>query len=202
MSEVKVIAFAGLPMVGKSTARELMESLLDEHNIPHDYVHFGSTEEVERRDAAGEWDDAQKNLTMAEKEQFIRELWRKEGGMGVMATKMLPKMQEITKAGKIVLIDNMYSDEERLVIKEEFGEDSLFLIAVVADWDVRVQRGASREYRPLTEEEIRTRDEAEIYNLHKAPTIAFAQVTIVNNGQSKEELKAELASRVLPKIAN
>lgn len=198
--KTKVIAFAGLPMVGKSTAREQLEKLLDENNIEHEYVHFGATEEVERRNAANEWDEAQKDLTMAEKEKYIRELWRNEGGMGVMATKMLPKMQAINEAGKLVVIDNMYSDEERGVIMDAFGSDSLFLVAIVADWDVRVKRGAAREYRPLTEQEIRDRDQAEIYNLHKAPTIALAQVTIINNGQSVEELKSDIGQRVLSKI--
>lgn len=187
-------------MVGKSTAREQLEKLLDEGNIAHEYVHFGATEEVERKNATNEWPEDQKNWTMQQKETYIRELWRKEGGMGVMATKMLPKMREIANTGKLIIIDNMYSDEERGVITDEFGQDSLFLIAVVADWDVRVARASNRDYRPLTEEELRERDRAEIYNLHKAPTIAFAQVTIVNNGQSIDELKSEIKNRVLAKL--
>jgi dephospho-CoA kinase len=200
MNHIKIIAFAGLPMVGKSTARELLEQLLDQNGISHDYVHFGATEEVERRNNADEWNETQKHLTMAQKEQYIRELWRSEGGMGVMAVKMFPTIHKILNAGSLVLIDNMYSDEERVAVKEEFGEDSLLLIAVAADWKVRVERASKREYRPLTEAELVERDKAEIYNLHKAPTIALAQFTIVNNGQSLDVLRQDLSTRVMPEL--
>jgi dephospho-CoA kinase len=207
MKHPVIIAFTGLPMAGKSTARETMQSLLSSKNIKNEYLHFGATEEVERRNAANEWEPAQANLTMAEKERYIRELWRAEHGMGAMATMKLPELRELTAAGNIVLIDNLYSDEERAVIKQEFGEDSLLLVAVAADWNVRVRRGAHREYRPLTEEELLIRDNAEVYNLHKAPTIALARYTIVNNANEQADpalahqlLRNDLESRILPEV--
>ncbi|MBP6962089.1 AAA family ATPase [Candidatus Saccharibacteria bacterium] len=193
----KIIAFTGLPMVGKSTAREQLESLLDEKGISHEYVHFGSTEEVEHRNSENLWSEEQNSWTMEQKERFVREEWRAERGMGVMAEKMLPKIKSITDSGKLVIIDNMYSDEERHIIIEEFGDDNFLVIAVTADWEVRVERASKREYRPLSAVELKERDEAEIYNLHKAPTIALAHFTFVNNGQTKEELREDIKSRIL-----
>ncbi len=189
-------------MVGKSTAREQLESLLDEAGIKHEYVHFGSTEEVERRNASELWSEEQNEWSMEQKERFIREEWRSEHGMGVMAEKMLPKIKSITDSGKLVIVDNMYSDEEHQVLKKAFNEDSIMVIAVTADWDIRVERASKREYRPLNATELKERDEAEIYNLHKAPTIALAHFTIVNNGQTKESLRADTKSRIFKKIVS
>lgn len=198
--KIKIIAFVGLPMTGKSTAREMMQKILDEHGIAQDYVHFGSTEEVERRNEAGEWDSAQSNWTMEQKERYLREQWRAELGMGAMAIKQLAKIGSDINDGKLVLIDNLYSDEERIVLTREFGEDSLLLVATVADWKVRAERGKNREYRPLTESELAERDEAEVYNLHKAPPVVLARVTVANNSNDVAQLKSELESRVLPYI--
>lgn len=201
-AKYKIIAFVGLPMTGKSTARELMQEILDEHGIPQDYVHFGSTEEVERRNEAGEWDPDQSEWTMEQKERFLREQWRAELGMGAMAIKQLAKIGSDINDGKLVLIDNLYSDEERTVLMREFGEDALLLVATVADWKTRVERGKKRAYRPLTESELAERDQAEIYNLHKAPPVVLARVTIANNSDDLGILKSELEARVLPYISS
>lgn len=194
----RIIAFTGMPMTGKSTARETMQAILDEHNIPQTYVHFGSTEEVERRNTAGEWSESEKNLSMEQKEKLLREQWRAEHGMGAMAIMKLPQIEKALSEGKIVLIDNLYSDEERTVLNEKFGEESTLLVATAADWNVRVDRGANRSYRKLTEEELRERDYSEVYHLHKSPPIALAKITIANNSNVLENLKKELEARVLP----
>lgn len=196
----KIIAFTGLPMTGKSTARETMQHILDTQGIPQTYVHFGSTEEVERRNAADEWSDEQRGLSMEQKERFVREQWRREHGMGAMAIVKLPEIEKEVNAGKIVLIDNLYSDEERQILVDEFGNDSLLMVATVADWTVRVQRGESRPYRPLSKDELEERDKAETYNLNKGPTIALARITIANNSNDHTELENELKKRVLPLV--
>ncbi len=187
-----------MPMTGKSTARETMQAILDEHNIPQTYVHFGSTEEVERRNTAGEWSESEKNLSMEQKEKLLREQWRAEHGMGAMAIMKLPQIEKALSEGKIVLIDNLYSDEERTVLNEKFGEESTLLVATAADWNVRLERAANRAYRKLSEAELSERDFSEVYNLHKAPPIVLAKVTIANNSNILENLKKELEARVLP----
>lgn len=205
MSKVKIVAFVGLPFTGKSTAREVIVELLDKQNIPNNYVYFGAVGEVERRNAAKEWEPEQADLTFQQKEQYIRELWRKESGMGVMAIKAMPEIEKYIKAGKLVLIDNLYSEEEREILVEKYGEDAVVLVALAADWMIRVRRAKNRKERPLSEDELKKRDDAEIRNIHKAPPIVRAQVTIVNNGdeasqpeQARKFLQTELETRVLP----
>ncbi len=200
----RIIAFVGLPFTGKSTARELTQEILDEKGIANDYVYFGVPPEVERRNAAGEWTEDEAKLTFQQKERLIREAWRAEHGMGVMAMKALPEIEQHITEGKVVLIDNLYSEEEREILVEKYGENELLLVAMATDWDVRVARAAHREYRPLSEDELAHRDDTEIRNLHKAPPIARAHVTIVNNNddpkkfeQAKQELKNEIEVRVL-----
>ncbi len=205
--KVRIIAFTGLPMTGKTTAREIMQRLLRDANIPQTYVHFGSTEEVARRDQENDWTEEESVLTQAKKEQLIRERWRAELGMGVMAEKMLPTINEHLHSGEVVIIDNLYSDEERDVLKKTYGADSLIVVALAADWNVRVRRAANRPERPLTETELLHRDEAEIYNLHKGPAIALANFTIANNVNESTDpesarilIEDALRERVLPVV--
>jgi len=205
--KVKIIAFTGLPMTGKSTAREILQMLLDNAAVPQAFVHFGSTEEVARRDHENDWTEEESVLTQAKKEQLIRERWRAESGMGVMAEKMLPKIKELVDRGKVVVVDNLYSDEERAVLRKTFGDESLIVVALAADWNVRVRRAANRPVRPLSEQELLQRDEAEIYNLHKGPAIALADFTIVNNVNEQTEpdaaralIEDALKDRVMPVI--
>lgn len=194
-------------MTGKTTARTLMQRLLDEHGIENEYIHLGSTEEVARRDAANEWTDEESSLSQQQKEKLVREQWRDEFGMGVMAEKALVPIQEMLNAGKHVVIDNLYSDEERTVLKQHFGEDCLLIVALAADWNVRVRRGRNRPERPLSEQELKERDKAEVHNLHKGPTIALADFTIVNNideltdpNAAHHVIEEALRDRVLPII--
>lgn len=203
----RIVAFTGLPMTGKSTAREILQKMLDDAGIPQAFVHLGSTEEVARRDAENDWTSEEAVLTQAKKEQLIRERWRAESGMGVMAEKMLPTIKQQIESGKLVIVDNLYSDEERTVLREAYGKDSLVVVALAADWNVRVRRAANRPERPLSETELRERDEAEIYNLHKGPAIALADFTIANNVNESTDPEAArkliedaLRERVLPVI--
>jgi dephospho-CoA kinase len=201
----KIIAFTGLAMTGKSTARMIMQQLLDEKGIANEYVHFGSTEEVARRDTANEWTNEEAILTQQQKERLIRERWRAEYGMGVMAEKMLPRIKELLHQDKLIVIDNLYSDEERDILKTAFGDDSLIVVALSADWLVRVRRAKNRPERPLRMDELRERDKAEVYNLQKGATIALADFTIVSNTDEQTDperaravIHDALQERVLP----
>ena len=129
--------------------------------------------------------------------------------MGVMAEKMLPKIKELISSGKLVIIDNLYSDEERTVLRKAFGNDSLVVIAITADWNVRVRRANNRTERPLSEQELLQRDEAEIYNLHKGPAIALADFTIANNVNEQTDpdaaralIEDALRDRVMPVVTS
>jgi dephospho-CoA kinase len=209
MSNPIIIGFVGLPFTGKSTAREVTEKLLDEQGLAWHKAYFGGivVGEVERRNAANEWAPEQIDLTFQQKEKYIREGLREQHGLGAMAKLSIPEIDKALSYNKIVLIDDLYSEEEREILVDKYGENNLTLVAMAADWNVRVQRAKHREVRPLNEEELAHRDDAEIRNLHKAPPIARAHFTIVNNSferadfeKSVESLRHEIKTRILPTI--
>ena len=69
--------------------------------------------------------------------------------------------------------------------------DNLILLAVVTNSGIRKERLATREIRPLTAEQVDSRDFAEIENLEKGGPIAKADYYIINNGNC-EQLAAQL----------
>jgi len=211
MTKPIIIAFVGLPFTGKSTTREVTEKLLDEKGRKWHKVYFGGivVNEVERRDVSNEWNAEQADLTFQQKEKFIRESLREQHGLGAMAKLSIPEIDQAVADQEIVLIDDLYSEEEREILVDKYGEANVTLVAMAADWNVRVERAKHREVRPLNEEELAHRDDAEIRNLHKAPPIARAHFTIVNNSferadfeKSVESLRHEIQTRVLPSVNN
>jgi len=209
MNKHVIIAFVGLPFTGKSTAREVTERLLDERKIAWYKSYFGGivVDEVERRNQENGWNSEQSSLSYQQKEKFVREELREQHGLGAMAKLSIPEIDKALNEGKVVLIDDLYSEEEREILAEKYGNESLTLVAMAADWNVRVERAKHRPERPLSEEELVERDDAEIRNIHKAPPIARAHFTIVNNSfdlealeKSKEALQCEIESRVLPSV--
>ena len=117
-------------------------------------------------------------------ERMMREKLRKEYGMAAYAILLLPKIRESIKEYDTVL-DGLYSWDELLVLRKEFGDD-LKIISVVADRGIRYNRLTTREIRPLTNEEALKRDVAEIENLAKGGPIALADYYILNNGSVDE----------------
>lgn len=207
--KVTIVAFTGLPMTGKSTAREITEELLTKKDIAWERVYFGGVviDEVEKRNQSNDWSEGQESWSQQEKEKWVREELRAREGLGIIAKRCLPQIDKAAKDNKVVLIDDLYSEEERQILIDKYGEKALTLVTLAADWPVRVRRGKNRAVRPLTEDELQARDNAEIFNLHKAPPIALAHFTIVNNhdeqeakGVGRKNLAKEIESRVLPNI--
>ncbi|MCG2693631.1 AAA family ATPase [Candidatus Parcubacteria bacterium] len=136
-------------------------------------------------------------------EKFVREDLRKQYGMAAFAILNIPKIKVYYSGGSNVVIESLYSWQEYLKIKEEFG-DSFKVIAVQASPQIRYGRVAGRvEYqnnveRLFTLDEVASRDKAQIENLATAGPIAMADFTILNNG-SKEELHGKV-DEVLEKI--
>jgi len=169
----KVVCITGLCGAGKSV---LSDYFLD-HG--YKYLRFGqiTMDEVLKR-----------GLPVNEaNERFVREDLRKQYGMAAFATLNLPKIEELLKEGNVIA-DGLYSFEEYKVLKEKFG-DNLAVIAVFASPKLRYERLGNRKVvagdtnvrnRPLTVEEGRSRDLAEIENLNKGGTIAMADYTILN----------------------
>jgi dephospho-CoA kinase len=169
----KVVCITGLCGAGKSV---LSDYFLENG---YKYLRFGqiTMDEVAKR-----------GLPVNEaNERFVREDLRKQHGMAAFAILNLPKIEELLKEGNVIA-DGLYSFEEYKVLKEKFG-DNLAVIAVFASPKLRYERLGNRKVvegdtnvrnRPLSVEEAKSRDLAEIENLNKGGTIAMADYTILN----------------------
>ena len=161
----KIIAIVGMCGVGKSVASEILEEL------NYKKVYFGGVTMEKMKEEGIE--------ITPENEKKMREGLRKEYGMGAYAIILLPRIKELAKDNDVVL-DGLYSWDELKILKEEL-DDRLIVIAIVADKNIRYDRLAIREVRPLTKEEAINRDIAEIENIAKAGPIAYADYYIDNN---------------------
>lgn len=164
---IRIIATVGMAGSGKSVAGEHLEAL------GFAKVYFGglTIEEAKRR-----------GLEVNEKnERAVREELRRTHGMGAFAILSLPTIEVLLCQGKRVLIDGLYSFSEYRILTEKYGSD-LLVIAIFTPRELRYERLAHREARPLTRAEAISRDHAEIENIEKGGPIALADYTIVNDG--------------------
>lgn len=181
-----IIAFVGMTGAGKSTAAE---SLLARG---WSYIRFGQVT-IDRLKEAGQ-------AINPENEKAMREGLRREKGMGAFAMLSLPSLQKAVRTGPVV-IDGLYSWSEYKILRDAFG-DTLKVVAIYASPKTRYGRLEKRTHdaasdpnyqrRPLSPEQGRQRDFAEIENIEKGGPIAMADCTISN-----EFNMAHLASQVL-----
>lgn len=175
MSSNKIIAVIGLCGSGKTEAVKFFE----ERGFKK--VYFGEVVLNELKKEGLEQNERN--------ERVMRERLRKEFGMGVMAAKSLPKIEEYFSSGNVV-IESLYSWDEFKIVKEKFG-DAFKLLTVHTNKPLRYKRLAERKVRPLTEREAISRDYSEIENLDKGGPIAFTDYLVMNNG-TIEEMRSEL----------
>jgi len=163
----KIIAVIGMCGSGKSEAVKFFEQ--------HGYkkVYFGGVVMEEMKRLGLEVNEANERMT--------RENLRKEFGMGAMAVKSLDKIEAFYKEANVV-IESLYSWDEFKIVKEKFGE-SFNLLTVYTTKALRYERLAKRLFRPLTEDEARTRDYSEIEKLDKGGPIAFTDYLVINDGK-------------------
>ncbi len=169
-----VIGIVGLCGAGKTSVARILEA------AGFSYLRFGDAtmEELKRR-----------GLAVNERnERTIREEIRAEHGMAAYAVLNYSKIRELSKRGDVV-IDGLYSWEEYLWLKKRMSR--LLILAVYTLPQKRAARLSKRSERPLTLEEMRRRDLAEIENLNKAGPIAIADYTVLNNS-TKGELKSKV----------
>lgn len=173
MSKQTIIALVGMPGAGKSSCVDH----LVERSWPK--VYFGGVIVDETKRRFGEVNE--KN------ERTVREELRANEGMGAVAVRLIPKIDELLKSHDTVIADGLYSWSEYKILRDQYG-DNLLVVAIVAGRRTRHERLAHRTVRPLTEQEATGRDYAEIENSEKGGPIANADYFIVNDGTATEML--------------
>ncbi|MCC7159770.1 MAG: AAA family ATPase [Ignavibacteria bacterium] len=126
-------------------------------------------------------------------ERQTRENLRKEFGMGAMAVKSLPIIEEFISRNNVV-IESLYSWEEFKILKDKFG-DAFKLLTIYTTKALRYERLLKRPFRPLTNKESMSRDISEIEKLDKGGPIAFADYLVMNDG-SLEEMNEKLMKHI------
>ncbi|MBI2443054.1 MAG: AAA family ATPase [Candidatus Levybacteria bacterium] len=164
-SQKLLVAFVGMPGSGKSEATKYLR----EKGFAS--VRFGEVAEEGLKEMG---------LPLTpDNEQMYREKIRNELGMAAFAILSEEKIESFLKDNPVVVIDGLYSWEEYRYLLEKFL--ALKIIYVFASPATRYSRLAKRPVRPLTPEQARARDFAEIERLNKSGPIAMADFVIENN---------------------
>lgn len=185
---MRVIAFVGLPLSGKSTAAKVAEEM----GIPVVCMGDIVREEAKRRGLP----QTDENLG-----KIAEELRRKEG-MDAIAKRCIPIIREKGMDIGVVVVDGIRGIAEVERFKKEFGDDFI-LINIEAPLEVRFQRALKRKRSDdiTTIEDLKKRDERELsWNMGEAMKIA--NFTIENTSGLEEfrekirEILTQLAKKV------
>lgn len=117
-------------------------------------------------------------------ERAMREGLRDKYGKGAFAVLLKDEICDKLSRGNVVL-DGLYSWSEYKILKDILGDD-LIVLAVVTNEQTRKNRLENRAVRPLTGEQVDSRDVAEIENSEKGGPIAKADYYVINNGTEAE----------------
>jgi len=173
---MKLIAIVGMTGSGKSESAKVFK----EEGFP--VIRFGDITDIIIKERGMEFTE--------QNERLIREQLRKELGMAAYAIKNMPRIRESFEKSEIVVIDGLYSWDEYLYLRKEFGDD-LVILAIFASPRMRYERLMKRPIRPFTIEQSISRDVAEIENIRKAGPIAMADY-VINNIGDLEDLKEDI----------
>lgn len=174
---IKLVTFVGMPGAGKSYCVDYMKG----KGLPAVYFGGITLDEVKAR-----------GLELTESnEKLVREEIRAKEGKGAYANRIIEKIEALSENGdQTIIVDGLYSWTEYKTFKDKFGKN-VIIIAITAPRHMRHQRLAKRPVRPLNDQEVTSREYAEIENLEKGGPIANADYTIVNDGSPED-----LASRI------
>ena len=165
MDGMKVVSIVGMTGSGKSEVARMFR------DRGFTTVRFGDITDDEVKKRGLELNEAN--------ERQARESLRKKYGMDAYAKLSLPRIDDALKTSDVV-VDGLYSWEEYLYLKENYGENFI-VVAVWSSPQARYARLGKRKIRPLTPQEGASRDRAEIENLNKGGPIAVADYTVLND---------------------
>ena len=185
---MKIIAFVGLPLSGKTTASRIAEEM----GIPVVVMGDVVREEVKRRGL---------ELTDENAGRVASELREREG-MDAIAKRCIPMIRERLDEKGIVVVDGIRGIAEVERFRKEFGDDFI-LINIEAPLEVRFERALRRKRDDdvKTIEDLRRRDERELsWNMGEA--IRLADITIENVGDIDEfkEKVREVIRHFVPRV--
>ncbi|MFA6251079.1 MAG: AAA family ATPase [Candidatus Paceibacterota bacterium] len=180
-----ILAVVGLPGAGKT---EIIEYLMNKTGWPK--VYFGDVTFDEMKKVGLEINEANERIT--------RERIRSEYGMGCYAILSIPKIKDLITTTS-VLVESLYSWEEYLEMEKAFGDD-FKVLSVLSSPETRIKRMENRPIRPLSREDVISRDYAQIENIHQAGPIARADFFIINE-ESKEDLYKQI-DEIITKLTN
>ncbi len=175
-----ILAVVGLAGTGKSTVVAMVQKAT---GAP--VVYFGGVivGEVRRRGLA----------VNEQTERTVREEVRRLHGMSAVAQLAADDIGKQLTEQPLVIIDGLYSYAEYEYLTERFP-DTLRTLAVHAPRGLREERLGKRPHRPLTPDEITSRDLREISTLDKATPIVLADWHVVND--DSVDVLAERLDRV------
>ncbi len=169
---MKVIAFVGYPLSGKSTAAQVAREM----GIPVVVMGDIVREEAARRGL---------ELTDENLGKVASELREKEG-MDAIARRCIPKIREEARKSGIVVVDGIRGIAEIERFKKAFGDDFI-LIAIESPLEVRFERAKMRKRSDDVEklEDLEERDRREErWGMREAMEIA--DFTVENTGDYED----------------
>lgn len=184
MDKKIILAIVGLTGAGKT---EITEYVMKKTGWPK--VYFGDATFEEMKKEGLEINEVNERKT--------REGIRAKMGMGGYAILNIPRVKEFFKNSSVV-VESLYSWEEYLEMKKEFG-DVFKVLAVFASSDIRAERMVNRLYRPYSREDFISREYSQIENSHQAGPIARADFMVINEG-TKEDLYKQV-DEVIAKLS-
>ena len=185
---MKIIAFVGLPLSGKSTASRIAEEM----GIPVVVMGDIVREEVEKRGL---------ELTDENAGKVASELREREG-MDAIAKRCIPRIKKKIEKKGVVVIDGVRGIAEVERFRSEFG-DNFILINIEAPIELRLERARKRmrDDDVRTVDELKNRDEREL-SWGMGEAIKIADITVENSGDLEEfERKIrDLIKHFLPRV--
>ena len=185
---MKIIAFVGLPLSGKSTAAEVAREM----GIP--VVVMGDVVREETRRRGLELTDENVGKVAAE--------LRKKEGMDAIAKRIIPKIRELAKEHGVVVVDGIRGIAEVERLKKEFGDDFI-LINIESPLELRFQRALKRrrEDDVKTIEDLKRRDEREIsWSMGEAMKVADFTIENTSNLEEFKEKVRSLLDSLMEKV--